>query len=126
MHATVSLQKLPLLRELLSPSCCHEKKRPLNTEINSIIRENVVLIVIICFIVKRMKKNPGLCVFGKALDTFILLHISSLSAEDTAKACRHTDPSMHLNSLQQSTYLSCITRKNEAEGERGRVKKNVT
>lgn len=26
IHTTVSLQNLPLLRELLSPSCCHEQK----------------------------------------------------------------------------------------------------
>ncbi len=109
------------------------KRTPLNTEMNSIIRATAVLIFLKYFIVNRREKRFWyLCLFSKALETFFYAShkqsFSWLEAEDTATTCcHHTDPSMHLNSLQQWAYLSCITRENEKEeGEIGRAKKNVT
>ncbi len=109
------------------------KRTPLNMEMNSIIRATAVLIFLKYFIVNRREKRFWyLCLFSKALETFFYAShkqsFSWLEAEDTATTCcHHTDPSMHLNSLQQRAYLSCITRENEKEeGEIGRAKKNVT
>ncbi len=58
------------------------KRTPLNTEMNSIIRATAVLIFLKYFIVNRREKRFWyLCLFSKALETFFMLHISSLSAD---------------------------------------------
>lgn len=117
--------KTPFIeRNTLHPAVI--KKTPLNTEMNSVIRANAV-IVIICFIVNRKEILVSLFV-QKGFRNLFLLHIISLSADLKLRTRRQHAATQipaciwtHYNSEPIWAALQDRTRGREKEGGQKRM-----